>query len=44
LLAGVLDLHDLGAVVVPEYWTGTNGSGLLTAANFLELLDTSPPT
>jgi hypothetical protein len=44
LLAGVPDLHDLGAEVVPEEWPGTNGSDLFTAANFLELLDTSPPT
>lgn len=43
LLVGFLDLHELGAVVMPEEWTGSGGSDLFTAANFLELLDTSPP-
>lgn len=43
LLAGVLDMHGLGAVVMPHEWTGAGGSDLFTAANFLELLDTSPP-
>ena len=42
-LAGVLDLHGLGHVVMPHEWTGAGGSDLFAAANFLELLDTSPP-
>ena len=44
LLAAVLDLHSLGAVVMPEEWTGDDVSDLFTAANFLELLDVSPPS
>ena len=43
LLAGVLDMHGLGHVVMPHEWTGSGRSDLFTAANFLELLDASPP-
>ena len=43
LLAGVLDLHGLDHVVMPHEWTGSGRSDLFTAANFLELLDASPP-
>ena len=28
---------------MPEEWTGSGGSDLFTAANFLELLDTTEP-
>ena len=43
LLASVLDMHELGYVVMPQEWTGSRGSDLFTAAGFFELLDSSPP-
>ena len=43
LLAAVLDMHGLGHVVMPHEWTGAGRSDLFAAANFLELLDASPP-
>jgi hypothetical protein len=41
LIARLLEVHGLGAVVMPEEWTGTGGTDLFTAAGFLELLDTA---
>jgi len=41
LIARLLQMHGLGAVVMPEEWTGTGGTDLFSAANFLELLDTA---
>ena len=43
LLAGILDLHNLDAVAMPEEWTGDGRVDLFTAAAFLKLLDASPP-
>lgn len=41
LIARLLQMHGLGAVVMPEEWTGTGGTDLFTAEGFLELLDTA---
>ena len=44
-ISGVLDIHDLSVVAMPEPWTGEASSGvdLFSREDFLELLEASEP-